>query len=59
MFFAYVYCGFTFLSNDILTLSLALVRFPFRKAFIAIFLGNTTLMVIIAYLAKGGISVFN
>jgi membrane protein YqaA with SNARE-associated domain len=49
--FAFTYAGFVPLPNEILTISISLSGYPYRKIIGPILLGNMTLMSIIAYLA--------
>ncbi len=49
--FAYAYAGFVPLPNEVLTISISLSGYQFRKIILPILLGNITLMSIIAYLA--------
>ena len=54
--FALTYAGFVPLPNEILTISVSLSGFPYRKIIGPILLGNIILMSIIAYLATLDIS---
>lgn len=56
--FAYLYTGFTPLPADILSLSLSFAKYPFRDIVFPLFLGNTTLVFVIFYLARYGHSLY-
>ncbi len=49
---SYLYCAVTFLPTDILSISLALARYPLKKILLPIYLGNATLIFIISFLAR-------
>jgi len=49
---AYVYAGLTPLPNDVLTVSLGLAEYSYKKLLPALLLGNITLTVIVAELAN-------
>jgi membrane protein YqaA with SNARE-associated domain len=49
---AYIYTGLTPLPNDLLTVSLGLAEYSYRRLLPAIFLGNITLTIIIAEFAS-------
>ena len=55
--FAFTYAGFVPLPNEILTISISLSGYPYRKIIGPILLGNIILMSLIAYLATLDISV--
>ncbi len=55
--FVYVY-AMTPLPNDVVTFSLGLVNYPFRKIIFPLVLGNITITVVMAYLALFGMSLF-
>lgn len=52
--FVFVYTGFTPLPADALMLGLSFAGYPIRKVLAPIFLGNITLVLLVALLVKGG-----
>lgn len=54
----YFYIGFTPLPNNLLTGSLAIAGYPFRKIVTPLFLGDITLPLLIVYLAFLGVNLF-
>jgi len=55
----YFYAGFSLLPGDILMLVLALADYPFKKTIIPLFLGNITLITIMAYLTIQGAKILS
>lgn len=53
--FVFLYVGLTPLPNDIVTISLAIIGFPYKKILLPLMLGNITSTTIIAFLATQGI----
>lgn len=54
----YLYTGFTPLPNDILTVPLGFLKYPYKRLIIPLVLGNITATTIIAYLASIGYRFF-
>ena len=52
-FFAYIYMGLTPFPNDILIVFLAVIKYPIKKLYLPIFLGDMTYPLIISLLASG------
>ena len=57
-FMVYIYSGFTLLPNDLMTFSLGIIGYSYKKIFLPLILGNITVTTIIAYLSIFGINFF-
>ncbi len=56
--FIFLYAGFTPLPSDVLMISLALAKYPYKKVIILSFLGNFILLLLISLLALKGVNLF-
>lgn len=57
-FLIYIYVGFTPAPNDLMTVPLGFMDYPFRKIIIPLLLGNITATVLISYLSIYGVGLF-
>ena len=57
-FIVYIYSGFTLLPNDLMTFSLGITGYSYKKIFLPLILGNITVTTIIAYISIFGINFF-
>ena len=55
-FIVYVYVGLTPFPNDFIIISLAMIKYPLKKMYAPIILGDLTFALIIALLAARGIA---
>lgn len=55
---AYIYIGFLPLPNDFIILFLAMIKYPFKKLYIPIILGDLTFALLVSVFAAKGISIF-
>lgn len=58
-FIIYFYMSFTPFPNDLLIISLAMIKYPLKKAYIPMILGDLTFPIIVAILASKGIRLLN
>lgn len=58
-FIVFVYLGLTPFPNDLLILSLAIIRYPLKKIYFSIILGDFTFAILVAVLASRGIVLFS
>ncbi len=54
----FMYSGFTPFPNDIMTVSLAILEYPYRRLFVPLLLGDITSSILIAYLGTRGVLIF-
>ncbi len=57
-FISYIYIGLTPIPNDYLMIFLALIKYPIKKLYVPLILGDITYPLIIAILASKGLTVF-
>ena len=55
---AYIYIGFTPFPNDFIILFLAMIKYPFKKLYLPIILGDLTFALLVSVLATKGILIF-
>ena len=57
-FFVYIYAGFTPAPNDLMTVPLGFLGYPYKKMIIPLLFGNITATILISYLSIYGIELF-
>ena len=57
-FIAYAYIGLTPLPNDFLIIFLAMIKYPLKKMYVPIILGDLTFALLVSILASKGILIF-
>ena len=57
-FIAYIYIGLTPFPNDFILIFLAMIKYPFKKLYIPIILGDLTFALLVSVLATKGILIF-
>lgn len=57
-FIVYIYAGFTPLPNDLMTVPLGFIHYPYKKIILPLLLGNITATILIAYISIYGVGLF-